>query len=456
MKSFALWAGPILGVAVGWWVSQTGLGNAAAWTAGITFLTALWWVFEPIPIPATSLIPIAVLPLVGVLTARQVGAAYGNEMILLLTGGFMLSKAMERSGTHRRIALGMVHVLGGESAHRLVLGFLVASAVLSMWISNSATALMLLPIVLAVLEKVTDSRLTIALLLAVAYGASIGGIGTPVGTPPNLIFMQNYEIQTGNEVSFVTWMGWALPIIVIMLPLVWLRLASGIRLSEKIALPDTGPWRVEERRTLAVFGVTALLWITRAEPWGGWSTFLNLPDASDASVALLAVVVMFLVPNGRGERLLNWDTAIRIPWGVLLLFSSGIVIADAFTKSGLSKVIGSQLAGLTAMPTPVMIGLLCLVVTFLTEVTSNTAIANLLMPILAGTAADVNMDCRVLMFPAAITASFAFMLPVATAPNAVVFSSDRVTVRQMASQGFALNLIGIIVVTAISTWLFAW
>jgi sodium-dependent dicarboxylate transporter 2/3/5 len=324
-----------------------------------------------------------------------------------------------------------------------------------MWISNSATALMLLPIVLAVVEQTSNARLSVALVLAVAYGASIGGIGTPIGTPPNLIFMQNYEIETGNEVSFLTWMGWALPIILIMLPLVWLWLARGVSTTQEIVLPDTGPWRSEERRTLVVFGVTALLWVTRVEPWGGWSGMLEWPKANDASVALLAVVSMFLVPNGKGERILDWDTAVRIPWGVLLLFSSGIVIAEAFTKSGLSKAIGSQLANFTHMPTPLMIGCLCLVVTFLTEVTSNTAIANLLMPILAGTAAEASIDCRVLMFPAAITASFAFMLPVATAPNAVIFSSDRVTVRQMASTGFALNLLGVAIVTAISTWLFA-
>ncbi len=454
MKSFSLWVGPILAALLGWWVVGQGLGGAAAWTAGVTFLTALWWVFEPIPIPATSLIPLAMLPLVGVLTAEEVGAAYGNEMILLLMGGFMLSKAMERSGTHRRIALGMVRILGGESGRRLVLGFLVASATLSMWISNSATALMLLPIVLAVVEKVSDTRLTLALLLAIAYGASIGGIGTPIGTPPNLIFMQNYETFARKELSFLEWMSWSLPIVAVMLPLAWLWLARGIRLGEKIELPEVGAWRAEERRTLAVFAMTALLWITRIEPWGGWQGLFNLPGANEASVALLAVVSMFLIPNGKGERLLDWHTAVRIPWGVLLLFSSGIVIADAFIKSGLSETIGQGLANLTTLPTLVMIGLLCLVVTFLTEVTSNTAIAVLMMPILAATAEAADMDYRLLMVPAAITASFAFMLPVATAPNAVAFSSDRITVKQMAREGFVLNLIGITVVSLYCTWLF--
>ena len=455
MKFFSMWAGPIIALAIGWWIAERGLGDAAAWTAGVTFLTAFWWMVEPIPIAATSLIPIAVLPLVGVLTSKEVSAAYGNEMILLLAGGFMLSKGMEKSGTHRRIALGMVKLFGGESGRRLVLGFLVASAALSMWISNSATTLMLLPIVLAVVEKVDNNKLAVALLLAIAFGASIGGIGTPVGTPPNLIFMENYEKATGEEVSFIEWMSWAVPMLVVMLPLTWLWLARNVRVTEKIVMPEVGEWRTEERRTLAVFGVTALLWITRIEPWGGWSGLLNLPNANDASVAFLAVVAMFLIPNGRGERLLDWPTTSRIPWGVLLLFSGGVVIADAFMKSGLSKAIGESLANLQGLPVPVLIGLVCLMTTFASELTNNTALANLLMPIMAPMAEACDVEPKVLMVPAAIAASYAFMLPAGTAPNAIVFGTDRISVRQMAYEGFVLNLIGVVVVTAISTWLFA-
>lgn len=451
MKQFGLWLGPALAGILGFSLYAQGFPPAAAWTAGITTLTALWWVFEPIPIPATSLLPLALFPLVGVLTATEVGAAYGDDMILLLLGGLMLSSAMERSGTHSRIALGMVTLLGGTNGRRLVLGFMLASAGLSMWISNAATTLMLLPIALAVVDKVTDKHLSLALLLGVAYAASVGGIGTPVGTPPNLVFMQHYSAAVGHEVSFLQWMSWTLPIVGIMIPLVWLWLTRRIEATTKIELPPVGAWRSEEVRTLAVFGLTALLWITRTEPLGGWKTWLNLPDANDASVALLAVVVMFLIPNGKGERLLDWSTAVRIPWGVLLLFSSGIVIAEAFTKSGLSQAIGEQLAGFSTLPIPLLIGMLCLSVTFLTEVTSNTAMANLLLPILAATATATGIDPKILMIPATVTASFAFMLPVATAPNAVVFSSDRITVREMVREGFVLNLIGVVVVTLYSS-----
>ena len=454
MKQWVLWLGPIVAILLGVVLHEQGLPPAAAWTAGITALTAIWWVFEPIPIPATSLIPLAMFPLIGVLTADEVGAAYGNPMILLLTGGFMLSSAMERSGTHRRIALGMVSILGGTNGRRLVLGFMLASAVLSMWISNSATTLMLLPIVLAVIEKVTDERYRWHFLLGTAYAASVGGIGTPIGTPPNLIFLQNYESLVGEEVSFIEWMSWTLPIVLVMIPVIWLWLTRRIESTTRIELPSVGAWRSEEVRTLAVFTATAFLWITRSEPFGGWRELLDLPGANDASVALLAVVALFLIPNGKGEKLLNWSTAVRIPWGVLLLFSSGIAIAQAFTKSGLSQEIGDHLASLSELPTPLLIGLLCLVITFMTEVTSNTAIASLMMPILAATATATDIDPKLLMVPAALTASFAFMLPVATAPNAVVFSSGRITVREMAREGFVLNLVGVVVVTVYCSFVF--
>ena len=340
----------------------------------------------------------------------------------------MLSSAMERSGAHRRIALSMVHLFGGASGRRLVFGFMAASALLSMWISNTATTLMLLPIVMAVVEKATDDRLRIALLLGVAYAASVGGVGTPVGTPPNLIFLENYRTATGIDVTFTTWMTWALPVVLTMIPLTGLWLTRGLGSQTSITLPKAGKWRTEEFRTLAVFAVTALLWITRKEPFGGWSGALNLPSATDASIALLAVVAMFLIPNGRNrEKLLDWETAVRIPWGILILFGAGIAISKAFLTSGLSDLLGNQLVSLCELPPLLMVTLICLAVTFLTEVTSNTATSNLLMPILAAAATQADIDHRLLMVPATISASFAFMLPVATGPNAIIFGSNQLT-----------------------------
>jgi len=446
--------GPVAGLLVGALMLRSGWEAAGAWTAGVTTLTALWWVFEPIPIPATSLIPIAVLPLVGVLKADAVGAAYGDKLILLMLGGFLLSSAMERSGAHRRIALKMVTLMGGTSGQRLVFGFMATSALLSMWISNTATVLMLLPIVLAVVEKAKSPQLTTALLLGVAYAASIGGIGTPVGTPPNLIFMSNYTATTGIEITFRQWMLWTLPVVVVMVPLTALWLTRNLRHRESIELPSVGAWRPEEVRTLLVFAATALLWVTRKEPFGGWSGLLNLPGANDASVALLAVVALFVIPNGRGSRLLDWETASKIPWGVLLLFSGGIVIAKAFASSGLSESLGDALASWGHLHPFLLIGATCLSITFLTEVTSNTATANLLLPVLAVAAVALGAEPKVLMVPATISASFAFMLPAATGPNAVIFSSQKLTVRTMAREGFVLNLLGAVVVTCLCYFMF--
>lgn len=410
----------------------------------------VWWVCEPVPIPVTSLLPLAILPLSGVLSAEEVGQSYGSPLVLLLLGGFLLSKAMEHSGAHRRIALGMVGLFGASSGRRLVMGFMAASAVLSMWISNTATALMLLPVALAVLDGVDDrSQLAPPLLLGIAYAASIGGIGTPIGTPPNLIFMQVYEQTTGQVISFTQWMGWALPVVVLMVPAMALILTRNLGGALEVQLPEVGPWQPQERRVMFVFGLTALAWITRSEPFGGWKGWLDLPQANDASVALLAVVIMFLVPDGKGQRLLNWERASTIPWGVLLLFSGGICLAQGFVNSGMSELMGQWLAQMTRMPLYGLIALICLAVTFMTETTSNTASTALLMPVLAAAALGAGIAPEVIMVPAAMSASCAFMLPVATAPNTVVYGSGLVTTSRMAREGFLINLLGAAVISSV-------
>jgi sodium-dependent dicarboxylate transporter 2/3/5 len=423
----------------------------AAATAAITTLCAVWWIFEPIPIPFTSLLPLALFPLFGILTPEQAAHAYGSPLILLLLGGFMISAAMADSGAHRRLALFMVNLFGGASARSLVLGFMSASALLSMWISNTATTLMLLPVALAVLERSERQLaiplllgiayaasiggigtpvgtppnliLAIPLLLGIAYAASIGGIGTPVGTPPNLIFMQVYADQFGTTPTFPEWMAWALPVVIIFVPLAGLWLTRGIHLHEPVRLPRVGKWQPAEKRVLTLFMITALLWITRKAPFGGWSEWLGLPSANDASVALLAVIAMAMTPAGNGERLLRWESARQIPWGVLILFGGGIAIASAFMESGLAERLAAQLGLLAAMPVWLMILCICLSVTFLTEVTSNTATASLLMPLLAATSVAIDIDPALLMVPAALSASCAFMLPVATAPKMPLFTA---------------------------------
>lgn len=445
-NSILLAGPPLISVALGWALIATGWPLPAAITGGVTLLCAVWWIAEPVPIPVTSLLPIALFPLLGVLTPGQVAEAYGNPMILLFLGGFILSTALERSGAHRQVALLLVRLFGGGSSRRVVLGFMTASALLSMWISNTATVLMLLPIALAVLQGNEDKRFAVALLLGVSYAASLGGIGTPIGTPPNLIFMRVYEETVGREISFARWMLWAVPVVLLFFPLMAYRLTRHLDGGAAVTIPAAGNWTAEQRRVLTVFALTALLWVTRTAPFGGWSGWFGLPHANDAAVALLAVVSMFLIPNGRGGRLLDWDSANNIPWGVLLLFAGGIALAKAFMASGLADGLATSMTALTVLPVWLMIVLVCLTVTFLTEITSNTAITSLLMPVMVVAAAAMHIDPMLLMVPAAMSASCAFMLPVATPPNAIVFGSGRVPIKQMVRHGFALNLIGVAVI----------
>jgi sodium-dependent dicarboxylate transporter 2/3/5 len=428
-----------------------GLPAPAIWTAGVTTLCAVWWVTEAIPIPATSLLPFALFPVAGVLAPKQLAAAYGHPLILLLLGGFLLSAAMERSGAHRKLAVKLVSAVGHGGGSRVVLAFMLTSAALSMWVSNSATTLMLLPVALAVIRDQPDTRLERPLLLGIAYAASIGGLGTPIGTPPNVVFMGVYQEQVGIEMTFVEWMKIGVVAVVVLLPIAWWVLTRKLD-TEPIELDiEARDWQVQERRVLIVFAITALLWMTRKEPFGGWSRFFPSSSADDGTVALIAVCLLFILPDGRGSRMLEWSDAKRLPWGLLLLFAGGIAIAKAFDASGLSNALGNALAGFVHMPTFVMMLSIALVVTFLTEVTSNTAISTLLMPVLAATAVSANVDARLLMIPAALSASCAFMLPVATVPNAVVFGTERIPIRVMARTGFILNVLGAVALSLICT-----
>lgn len=443
-KLLAWLTGPIIAIAVTVWMMGLGLAWPAIATGAITAWVAFWWMMEPIPIPATSLIPIALFPLLGVLSPTEVATAYGNPMILLMLGGFLLSRGIEHSGVHRRLALTMVRSIGRGGERGVVWGFLVTSAVMSMWISNAATCLMLLPIATAVIMQSEHASFRRNVLLAVAYGASLGGINTPIGTPPNLIFLENYRELTGAEIGFLQWTGWVWPIGVGMLLFTAFWLVRNVSTSSPLQLPAVGQWTSHERRALLIFGLTAMLWITRTQPWGGWSEWTGLESANDSNVALIGALLMFVTPSGKGEGepVLTWEAASRIPWGILLLFAGGITIAKAFMESGLSEILGNQLAALSSLPVWALVLIICLAVTFLTEVTSNTATATILMPILAAASASSGLDPLTLMIPATISASFAFMLPVATPPNAIVFGASEISVRDMANNGLVLNLLG--------------
>lgn len=435
-----LWLGPLIGL-LSYYFSLNigGFTEPAAITAGVTVLNVIWWVSEALPIPVTSIVPFALLPLFGVLTHQEASSALGSHVILLLMGAFMLSKSLERSGVHKRLAILMVNAIGSHSKKRLVFGFMIATAVLSMWISNTATILIMLPIALAVLSQVSEKSLKVALILGIAYAASVGGIGTLIGTPPNVIFAGIYEAQSGREFSFLRWMMVGIPCVIIAIPLISLWLTRHLKGPLNVDLPVLGKWEVQELRTLAVFGIAVLAWVTRNEPFGGWSDALGITTAGDSTVALAAVVLMFIVPDGRGERLLDWKTAVNIPWGMLLLFAGGIALAKAFTASGLSQIIGDGLSGFSEYPLLITLLLLCLSVTYLTEIISNTATATLLMPILYLVALNYGVDPAVLMMPAAMAASCAFMLPVATAPNAIAYGTGEIEIRDMVKEGAVLS-----------------
>ncbi len=446
-------AGPLVALITLLLCQQGGMAQPALITLGITALCITWWILEALPMAAVALVPLALFPLFGVLDKDQVAEAYGSSIILLMLGGFILSKALQRSGTHYQLALIALHTVGGGSERRLVIGFMLASAMLSMWISNTATTLMLLPVAMAVLQGGANPRLAVPLMLGIAYAASIGGVGTPVGTPPNLIFMQVYEEITGQTVSFLQWMLWGLPVVLIMLPLAMAWITRGLNAPLAIALPAQLQWTSAQRRVMAVFAITVLAWVTRQEPFGGWSALFGVPGASDAVVALLGAVALFIIPDDSGDKLMDWETASTIPWHILLLFSAGIVIATAFGVAGISESVAQMLQDQADLPLFAVLLALCLAVTLLTEATSNMATATLLMPLLGAAAIGMGLLPEQLMVPAAISASCAFMLPIATAPNAIVYATGDVHVSRMVREGAVLSMMGALVIACCSYFL---
>lgn len=448
--SNSIWPGIFLSLLAGMLSSYYGQSSDAAITTGVAVLCVVWWIFEPIPIPVTSLAPMALLPLLGVLTPREVAVAYGSPLILLLLGGFLLSKGMESSGAHKRLAVGVVRAVGADNPHRLILGFMLAAALLSMWISNTATVLMLLPVALAVIASSSQPALLAPpLLLGLAWSCSIGGLGTPIGTPPTLFFMQVYEDTTGQAIGFTQWMSWGVPVVALLIPIAALWLARLVPRDLSVTLPEVGAWRSAERRVLTIFALTALAWMTRSEPFGGWQTWLGLASANDAAVAFCAVILLFLVKDREGEPLITWEQASSIPWGVLLLFAGGITLAQGFVSSGLSGQVGDLIANVASIPLLLAIMAIALMVTTLTETTSNTATTALLMPILAAAAVAADVEPAILMVPAAMSASCAFMLPVATAPNAVVFGTGQLAIQTMVKQGLIMNLVAVMIISGV-------
>ncbi len=439
--------------------------SVEAWrTAAVGFLMAIWWISEAIPIPATALVPIALFPLLGVAPVEAAAAPYANPVIFLFLGGFLIAQAMQRWNLHRRIALAVISAVGTRPVP-LIGGFMVAAAFLSMWVSNTATAVMMLPIGLSVVDLALrrdgvpdtepgDSNFAVALMLGIAYACSIGGLATLIGTPPNALLAGFMSETYGVQIGFGEWMLVGLPLAAVGLPVTWLVLTRWVYPVRMTEIPGGREAIAREVKALGspsrgeslvavVFVLTAAAWIFRPllETW--------VPGLSDAGIAIAAAVVLFLLPVNLAARefVLNWEWARRLPWDVLILFGGGLSLAGAISRTGLAEWIGASLSGLDALPVIGIVIVVTTVIIFLTELTSNTATAAAFLPIVASLAIGLGENPLLLAVPAALAASCAFMLPVATPPNAIVYGSGFVTIPQMARAGLVLNGIFIVLLT---------
>ena len=467
-KRIGLFLGPALFVLMLLFFNPEGLSSEGVAIAASTVWIAVWWITEAVPIPVTSLLPLVLFPLTQGLDVKETASSYGDETIFLFMGGFMIALAMEKWNLHRRIALTIISVIGTNS-DRIVLGFMVATGFLSMWISNTATAMMMVPIGLAIIYQFSETlkddpsvyttpqnfSFGKALMLGIAYSASLGGISTLIGTPPNTLLAGAINTMYGIELSFAKWMLFGVPLGWTFLFIAWFYLVKFAFPTKVKQIPGgreviddqrtaLGKASTEEKLVLTVFSLAAFSWITR-------TFFLAkfIPGISDGVIAITFAILLFIIPskNKKGDFLLDWDTAVKLPWGILLLFGGGLAIASGFTESGLSEWIGTQLTGLQGVNLLVVITLVTALVIFLTEITSNTATASMMFPIMASLAVALGFHPYALMVAAAVAASCAFMLPVATPPNAVVFGSGYLRIPDMAKAGFALNILGIVLVT---------
>lgn len=438
--------------------------------AAVGVMMAIWWATEAIPLPATALLPIIAFPLAGVMSIADATSPYADPIIFLFLGGFLVALAVERSELHRRIAL-VIFRLMGSSGKGLVAGFMLAAALLSMWISNTSTTLMLFPIAvsLALVVGETSPGLSdkakhdfqIALLLGLAYGASIGGVATLVGTPTNAFMVGFLQSEYQLEIPFARWMMVGIPVTVILLPMGWFLLTRFLFPVSFESSPDTraeldrryaalGAMSTAEKRTAILFALLVVGWVLR-KPIG---SALGIEGLSDAGVAMIAALLAFLIPSGTDRHaLVTWEDTRRLPWGVLILFGGGLSLASALSSTGLTLWLGQQMAPLGVINPLLLVIALTSLVIFLTELTSNVATTATLLPVVAALAIELGVDPVMLVVPVTIAASCAFMLPVATPPNAIVFSSGEIQIREMMRAGLWLNIVSIALVSAVAVWL---
>lgn len=443
--------------------------------ASVAFLMAVWWITEAIPLAATSLLPLILFPIFGIMSGEQISSSYINSTIFLFLGGFIIALAMEKWNFHKRLALRIILIFGGNP-NSIILGFMSASAFLSMWISNTATAVMMLPIGLAIIKEIegnygkeTSHNLTLGILLGIAYSCSIGGIITLIGTPPNLSFVRILKIifPHAPEISFANWMQMVFPIGLILFFTTWIlltrvlyRIPKELILNKEIIKKEyslLGKISFEEKAVASVFILTALLWIFRSEinfgfvSVSGWSSWFGNPDFfNDGTVAITMATLLFLIPSkdkSNSTMLIDYKIFEKVPWGIILLFGGGFALAKGFITSGLSETIGNQFSSIHDTPPFILMLFVGTLITFLTELTSNTATTEMILPMLASISVAIGLNPLLLMMNATLSASMAFMLPVATPPNAVVFASNRIKISEMVKAGFVLNLIGIIIIS---------
>ena len=441
--------------------------------AAIAVLMAVLWITEAIPLSVTSLIPLIFYPLTGILTADEIAASYINSIIFLFLGGFLIAISMEEWGLHKRIALKLITVFGG-SPSSIVIGFMISGAFLSMWISNTATALMLLPIALAIISKLEDQfgekqthNFSLILLLSIAYSCTLGGVATLVGTPPNLVFVKTLNIlfPEAPEISFSGWMLLAVPVSLLMLfsaglllTRVLFKIDKNVKLDKNYIKEEYGRLgnvSFEEKAVSIVFVITALLWIFRSTiNFGifeipGWANLLPTSNfINDGTVAISMAFILFLIPaKSKRRTILDNNAFAKVPWGIILLFGGGFALAKGFSSTGLSHYIGEQLSGLSFFPPIFVIIITAALISFMTELTSNTATTQMILPILASVSIAMELNPLLLMLTATLSASMAFMLPVATPPNTIIFASSRLKISEMAKTGLALNILGIIIVS---------
>lgn len=470
LERAGLLAGPALFLAVLLLPAPGGMTAPAQRVAALTAWMATWWLATPVPLQATALLPLVMLPILGVANFDRAAAPYANNVIFLFLGGFFIAAAMERWGLHKRVAYTILHAVGTD-ARRVVLAFMLATAFISMWISNTATAVMMMPMAMAVLALAGASRaeggekagMGAALVLGIAYAASIGGMGTLIGTPPNAIYAAAVRQLLHRDVGFGAWMLIGVPIVALLLPACWLLLTTLFPargpipgLAERLTEERRQIGRLEggERFTLIVFLLAVAAWVLRDPKTIGRVTIPGIatwaPSVTDSGIAMLAAVALFTVPFDWRRRAfaLDWKTAQKSPWGMLLLFGGGLSLADAFLASGLSSWLGGMLGGMAGLPTVIVLLGVAAVFMFFTELASNAAVSAMAMPLLFGIAPALGQEPQLLMMTAALASSCAFVLPVSTPPNTVAFSTGEVTVREMFRAGILLNLISLAVITA--------